>query len=180
MLSIRRAARGDAPSEIRTRNLLIPAGQEMASSHLAAGDNGGPDKPYGLRGSVAGAYMMGVGGAVRWRGAAGEAPPALSTLEARLRALVEGIAASQDNASGYIMAFPMNESHSHENPDYVTSWVTHGLLEAASGLPELSDTALRLLRDHFDWFDASDTLPLFLPPLGGAGAPFPKVRPAVP
>ena len=29
------------------------------------------------------------------------------------------------------MAFPVNESIYHENPNYVTAWVTHGLLEAA-------------------------------------------------
>ena len=33
--------------------------------------------------------------------------------------------------TGYAMAFPVNESIYHENPNYVTAWVTHGLLEAA-------------------------------------------------
>ena len=72
-------------------------------------DNGGPDKPYGLRGSVAGAFLMGTGGAVRWQSNA--------TLESRLRRVVAGIAAAKDNSTGYMMAFPMNESIYHENPN---------------------------------------------------------------
>lgn len=64
-----------------------------------------------------------------------------------------------------MMAFPRNESNYHENPDYVTSWVTHGLLEAhAAGVPN----ALSMLRRHFDWFNyATDFLAQFLPPYGG-------------
>ena len=33
------------------------------------------------------------------------------------------------------MAFPTNESYFRENPNYVTSWLTHGLLEASASLP---------------------------------------------
>ena len=44
--------------------------------------------------------------------------------------MVQGIKANQA-ADGYMSAFPRNESNCHENPDYVTSWLTHGLLEAA-------------------------------------------------
>ena len=60
----------------------------------------------------------------------------------------------------------------------MTSWVTHGLLEASIGVPAVTATALGLLRGHFDWFDADSSLPLYLPPRGGAagGAPFPDVR----
>lgn len=45
-----------------------------------------------------------------------------------------------------------------------TSWLTHGLLEAAiAGAPE----ALALVRGHIDWFNqVSPSTPLFLPPVG--------------
>lgn len=131
-------------------------------------DNGGPDKPYGLRGSVAGAFLMGAGGTVRW--------VSNETIGSRLRAVVNGIADNVDNSSGYIMAFPMNESIYHENPNYVTSWVTHGLLEASIGDPIVRNIALRLLRGHFDWLDTSSNLPLYLPPRGADQTPFPNVR----
>jgi DUF1680 family protein len=124
-------------------------------------DNGGPDKPMGLRGSVAGAFLMGAGGAVRWH-------PDLGTgaeLRSRIHRVVEGIKLASDS-DGYIMAFPKNESNYHENPNYVTSWLTHGLLEAAiSGETD----ALHLLRDHMNWFNSAENLPLFLPPALPAG-----------
>jgi hypothetical protein len=67
------------------------------------------------------------------------------------------------------MAFPKNESGYHENPDYVTAWLTHGLLEAATAG---EDGALDLLRGHFNWFNSADNLPFFLPP-AAEGDPFP-------
>ena len=98
---------------------------------------------------------MGAGGIVRWQpDAAGGA------LRQRMSDVVAGIRACREH-DGYIMAFPRNESNYHENPDYVTAWLTHGLLEAAvAGEAD----ALRLLRGHFDWFNSADNLPLFLPP----------------
>ena len=53
--------------------------------------------------------------------------------------------------------------------DYVTSWLTHGLLEAAVAGEE---DALALLREHFDWFNAAPGLPLFLPPAEPTFSPF--------
>ena len=53
--------------------------------------------------------------------------------------------------------------------DYVTSWLTHGLLEAAVAGEE---DALALLRDHFTWFNAASSLPLFLPPAEPTFSPF--------
>ena len=53
--------------------------------------------------------------------------------------------------------------------DYVTSWLTHGLLEAAVAGEE---GALALLREHFDWFNAAGVLPLFLPPAEPTFSPF--------
>eukprot|EP00041_Stephanoeca_diplocostata_P036289 m.1317491 g.1317491 ORF g.1317491 m.1317491 type:complete len:820 (+) comp24840_c0_seq35:130-2589(+) len=144
-------------------------------------DNGGPDKPYGLRGSVAGAYLMGAGGALRYGVADnGTVAVALARVQQTVTAIVDGIAAAQDPTTGYAMGFPMNESTYHENPDYVTSWVTHGLLEAATSG---NDKALTVLRRHFDWFNHATTkLPFFLPPRGGnegVGSdhgPFPCVK----
>jgi hypothetical protein len=82
-----------------------------------------------------------------------------------MNAVVEGMQAAQDD-DGYLMAFPQNESNCKENPNYVTSWVTHGLMEAhGAGHP----SALAMLRRHLDWFNNATTLPLFLPPLGGPG-----------
>ena len=63
--------------------------------------------------------------------------------------VVDGIAATQE-ADGYIMAFARNETIVAENPDYVVSWLTHGLLEAAIAG---SSKALPLLRQHFNWFN---------------------------
>lgn len=81
-------------------------------------DNGGPDKPYGLRGSVAGGFLMGAGGAVRWGGSA--AP--IVELRTRVHSVVQGIKACRDG-DGYIMAFPKNESTRHENPDCASVFV---------------------------------------------------------
>ena len=120
-------------------------------------DAGGPDAPVGLKGSVAGGFLMGAGGALRWRaGANGGA------LRRTAAALVAGIGAAQDKSDGYLMAFGKNVSHFKENPDYVTSWLTHGLLEVAVAMP--SSGALSMLRKHFDWFNSAEGLPLFLPP----------------
>lgn len=88
----------------------------------------------GLRGSVAGAFLMGAAGFLRWQDHA--------ALREAVQALVAGIAACAD-ASGYLMAFNESVLAWDENPDYVQSWVTHGLLEAsAAGWAE----ALPMLR----------------------------------
>ena len=94
-------------------------------SFFLKGDNSGVDAPEGLRGSVAGGFLMGTGGCTRWN-ITGSAmlQAGLSTLRQRMAEVVQGIAQCKE-PDGYIMAFPRNESHYHENPDYVTSWVTH-------------------------------------------------------
>ena len=123
-------------------------------------DGHGPDMPYGLKGSVAGLYMMGLGGALRWQND--------TELWQRLSSVVGNISTLQAT-DGYAMGFPKNETNYHENPNYVTSWVTHGLLEAhAAGQPK----ALETLRKHFDWFNyATEYLAQFLPPCSGPGTP---------
>ena len=57
------------------------------------------------------------------------APPTPSVARHPPSALA-GIKANRDNATGYIMAFPYNESIYRENPDYVSSWLTHGRWES--------------------------------------------------
>ena len=135
-------------------------------------DDAGFEGGYGLRGSVAGAFMMGAGGHVRWAND--------SALWAALSAVVEGVRENQQ-ADGFAMAFAQADTHCRENPDYVTSWMTHGLLEAAgAGLA----VALDILRKHYDWFSyAQDELAQFLPPLGGpnvSGLPWPGGEPPDP
>jgi hypothetical protein len=144
-------------------------------------------QPYGLKGSAAGCFLMGsgqlrlpcvvvmtrfiiplnTGGLLRWSND--------SLLQPTLDAVVAGIADCQAD-NGYIMAFPQNQTDCRENPDYVTAWLTHGLLAAhASG----NTQALTLLRQHFDWFNGNPQLPLFLPPLGGPeveDGPFPDKK----
>ena len=67
-------------------------------------------------GSIAGLYMMGLGGALRWQ-------PDNSTLRANLDAVVDGIAECADN-DGFIMAYDKNTTGRTEHPDYVLSWVS--------------------------------------------------------
>jgi hypothetical protein len=71
---------------------------------------------YGLMGSIAGLYMMGVGGALRWQ-------PDNAMLRANLDAVVDGIAACAEE-DGFIMAYEKNTTGRTEHPDYVLSWVS--------------------------------------------------------
>ena len=120
------------------------AGQKNPKGARSLGwDRSGPDQPYGLKGSIAGLFMMGSGGVLRWQNHSG--------LWQTLSAVLAGIAAAQE-ADGYMMAFPRNESFYHENPDYVASWVTHGLLEADVATGGKAG-ALQMFRKHFDWFN---------------------------
>jgi hypothetical protein len=89
----------------------IRAGQSNPPGANWGWDGHGPDMPYGLKGSVAGLYMMGLGGALRWKND--------TELWQRLSSVVGNISALQE-ADGYAMAFPRNETNYHENPNYVT------------------------------------------------------------
>lgn len=80
------------------------AGQSNPPGGNWGWDNSGVDAPEGLRGSVAGAFLMGAGGIARWQpNAAGGA------LRQRVAEVVAGIRACRE-PDGYIMAFPRNES----------------------------------------------------------------------
>jgi hypothetical protein len=71
-----------------------------------------------------------------------------------MNALVAGIAACRQ-PNGFIMGYPEKETGLRENANYVRSWVTHGLIDAAAaGNPE----ALSLIRGHLDWFNHCEYL----------------------
>jgi hypothetical protein len=108
-----------------------------------------------VEGSIAGLFMMGTGGILRWF----EHPQ----LRQMMDDVIEGISnCSQTN--GYIMAFAEPTLPHDEHPDYTSSWITHGLLEAhIAGNP----LAMPLIRKHTDWFNNCTYLPSFLPPDGG-------------
>lgn len=126
---------------------------------------------YGLHGSVAGLFLMGAGNSLRWANHSGLAAqdPRLEQLLSAVNQVVDGIAECQDPLDGYLMAFTRNATPTRENPDYVTSWVTHGLLSAWHGglAANRTDAIPKMLRAHFDWFNSNEYLPEFLPPNGG-------------
>ena len=105
-------------------------------------DKGGPQ----VSGSVAGLFLMGSGNALRWK----DDP----MLRERMDAVVAGIGAVKQ-ANGFIMAYPEKETGLRENANYVRSWITHGLIDAAlAGNLE----ALPLIRGHLDWFNHCEYL----------------------
>ena len=145
-------AASDTWCKVGSPGCKAPPGPPPPPAGVPTGIN--VDGPFGLRGSVAGAFMMGSGGATRWQH--------LPELHAKLEQVVGNISALAGD-DGFAMAFLRNETNSHENPDYVQSWVTHGLMEAAAaGVAG----ALDVLRGHFNWFNyETDVLARLLPPL---------------
>ena len=108
-----------------------------------------------LQGAAAGLFLQGAGSLLRFEDHAG--------LRQQMDALVSAIESFQE-ADGYAMAFARNDSYRRENPNYVTAWLTHGMLEAhIAGNP----AALPLIRRHLNWFNNHSFLPLMLPTLGG-------------
>ena len=130
-----------------------PAAGVLCTPNPPTAKNHGWDA--GLRGSVAGLFLMGSGGILRWE--------EHSDLREMMDAVIEGIA-NCAQSDGYIAAFPQNDTHQEENPNYVTAWLTHGLLEASTAG---NHKALPLIRGHLDWFNNNSFIPLFLPPAGG-------------
>jgi DUF1680 family protein len=113
------------------------AGNPKPPGKPFAWDKGGPR----VTGSVAGLFLMGSGNALRWE--------ENQRLRARMNAVVDGIAACRQ-PDGFIMAYPEKETALRENANYVRSWITHGLIDAAvAGNPE----ALSLIRGQLDWFN---------------------------
>jgi hypothetical protein len=119
-----------------------------------AGGRNPPGKPFNwdksgprVTGSVAGLFLMGSGNSLRWVEDAG--------LREKMNALVAGIAGCKQ-PNGFIMAYPEKETAVRENANYVRSWITHGLIDAAgAGNAE----ALPLIRGHLDWFNHCEYLP---------------------
>ena len=108
-----------------------------------------------LQGAAAGLFLQGAGSLLRFEDHAG--------LRQQMDALVSAIESFQE-ADGYAMAFARNDSYRRENPNYVTAWLTHGMLEAhIAGNP----AALPLIRRHLNWYNNHSFLPLMLPTLGG-------------
>jgi hypothetical protein len=108
-----------------------------------------------IEGSLAGLFLMGAGGHLRWR----EHPQ----LRAMMDELIDGIENCTE-PDGYLAAFPQDKLATDEHPSYTTSWTVHGFLEAhIAGNPK----ALRLIRAHMNVFNNHSLLPTFLPPDGG-------------
>ena len=103
-----------------------------------------------LPGSSAGRFMMGAANTLRWIEHA--------ELRQRLDALVAGIAECQE-PNGYAMAYKENTIFYNERGNYTRSWVTHGLVDAGfTG----NQTAFKVLRGYYDWFDQCPYLPQLL------------------
>ena len=139
-------------------------------------DNLRNDANMCLKGTVASAFLMGAGGVLRWREDA--------ELLARFSAVVAGITAAVE-ADGFAAAFSPDETMYRENPNYVTSWLIHALLEAdvvvaqqrqqqqqqqqqqqRSNAPAKTQTPLEVARGMIDWFNSPATnwlLPEFMP-----------------
>lgn len=108
-----------------------------------------------IEGSLAGAFLMGAGGTLRWM----EHP----VLRSMMDELIEGIANCSE-PDGYLAAFAQSALATDEHPDYTTSWTVHGFLEAAIAG---NAAALGMIRAHMDVFNNHTLLPTFLPPDGG-------------
>ena len=108
-----------------------------------------------IEGSIAGLFLMGAGGHLRWV----EHPQ----LRAMMDALIDGIENCTE-ADGYLAAFTQAKLATDEHPDYTTSWTVHGFLEAAIAG---NAKALGMIRRHMNVFNNHTLIPTFLPPDGG-------------
>jgi DUF1680 family protein len=115
------------------------AGKQNPPGKPHTWDKGGPL----VSGSVAGLFLMGASNALRWTED--------QQLRERMEAVIVGIAELKQ-ADGFIMGYPENKADLRENSNYVRSWITHGLIDAAlAGNVQ----ALPLLRGYLDWFNHS-------------------------
>lgn len=106
-------------------------------------------------GSVASMILMGAGGALRWT--------AHEKLRGVLTELLDGIEAAAD-ADGFAVGYTRAEqagydNGNNQNPSYVSSWFTHGMLEASVVDPR----AITLARNWNTWWNNNTDLPLFFP-----------------
>lgn len=108
-----------------------------------------------IEGSLAGLFLMGAGGHLRWV----EHPQLRSMMDQ----LIDGIENCTE-ADGWLSAYTQEKMATDEHPDYTTSWTVHGFLEAhIAGNPK----ALRMIRAHMNVFNNHSLIPSFLPPDGG-------------
>lgn len=129
---------------------------------VRAGDPNPPGHCHGwdcrkdwIEGSIAGLFLMGAGGHLRW------------AENAQLRSMMDDLIDGIENCTeedGFLAAFAQDKLATSEHPDYTTSWTVHGFLEAAiAGNPK----ALGMIRRHMNVFNNHTLLPTFLPPDGG-------------
>ena len=144
-----------------------PQGWDRCSNNLRVGDH------MCLKGTVASTFLMGAGGILRWPAPEGCCTSPASSccasraeLRRRFDEVLAGIYKATE-ASGFAAAFAENETMYRENPDYVLSWLTHGLLEAEIAHADSSGKALGIARGMIDWFSNTTQnflLPEFMPP----------------
>ena len=122
-----------------------------------------PGKIFGwdsfVPGSVASMILMGAGQALRWT----EAPALRSVLEALLQGIAD--AAEED---GFAVGYAKADTNSafggnNQNPSYVNSWFTHGMLDSA----DVDPRALALARNFNSWWNNCTYLPQLFPQDGG-------------
>ncbi len=105
-------------------------------------DKGGPQ----VTGSVMGIFLMGAGNALRWE----EHP----VLKERMNKAIDGLEDCRQ-PNGFLMGYREQDTPVRENANYVRSWITHGLIDAAlAGNPK----ALTLIRGQLDCFNHSEYL----------------------
>lgn len=151
-----------------------------------AGDPNPPGRPQGwdqcdnnlraqhmcLKGTVASTFLMGAGGILRWpmsccmNGGTSSCCASRAELRRRFDMVLAGIY-NATQIDGFAAAFAENETMYRENPDYVLSWLTHGLLEADIAQADGSGRAIQVARGMIDWFSNVSRnwlLPEFMPP----------------
>jgi len=103
--------------------------------------------------------LMGSGQALKWT----EAP----ALRAQLTSLLDGISAAAE-LDGFAVGYAKSDTNSYfngnnQNPSYVNSWFTHGMLDSA----DVDPRALKLARDFNSWWNNNTYLPQLFPQDGG-------------
>ena len=110
-----------------------------------------------IHGSEAGNFLMGAGSALRWLDDA--------LLSAHVQAVVDGISGYQDPTTGWLWAYDEPDIQADNLPDYCSSWLVRGLLEAHAS--NATRGALDVARAAVSNFNNHTLLPFFLPANGG-------------
>ena len=108
-----------------------------------------------IKSSAAGNFLMGAGSYLQWATDA--------QLQQNVQLVVDGIVELQE-PDGWIMAFNETDIDADNLPDYCSSWLARGLLDAhRSG----TRGALAIARQHISLFNNHSRLAWFLPQNGG-------------